>query len=274
MICSATELKAMSISLNGLINNVKQYHVKVGDLYRRVFGTVMEIESGPGKGMLFDGGPDTPRFASGQYERPVQEAITSLLQSGGVCYDIGANLGFFSLIFGRLVGISGTVYAFEPVPQNASMIERNSRLNGIINIKVLRLALARDDGNSELLLARHVGGAVLKNVGVPPDFAGSLMVKTAAVDTLVESQQIKPPRIVKIDVEGAELDVLQGMERVLRRWKPTVILELDDETAAGCEEKVSVCQSFLHNLNYRIELLPNSYPDGNWFVRHFIARAT
>jgi FkbM family methyltransferase len=265
-------MTANPLSMAHFIENAKQRLTVLGTAYRRAFGRIAEIASGPAKGLRFDAGPHTQRFASGHYERPVQEALAMQVSRGDVCYDIGANLGFFSVLLGRLAGPSGLVYAFEPVPGNASIIERNARLNQLPSVEVLRVALCGVDGREELLLAHHVGGAVLKSAGTPPDLAGSLMVETASLDTLVERQRIKPPNIVKIDVEGAEMDVLQGMERVLRKWAPILFVELDDETAAACEKKVSMCRSFLHDLGYQSELLPNAYPDGPWFVRHFLAQ--
>ena len=256
------------------LSNLAQWQVRrrVGSKLRRILRIIPKIKSGPGNGLRFDAGSGSEHFLSGAYERPVQEAIASMVRSGDVCYDIGANLGFFSLLFSRFAGPGGSVYAFEPVPGNADAIERNARINGLENVKILRIALCQVDGTAELLLAHHVGGATLQSAGVPPDLAGSLMVHTASVDTLVRNQELPPPNIVKIDVEGAELDVLRGMERVLRNWAPAVIAEVDDQTAAGCEQKVSSCQTFLRGLGYHVELLPNSYPDGKWFVRHFAAR--
>jgi FkbM family methyltransferase len=254
------------------IDNVRGCLAAFGAACGSAFHGVAKIESGPGKGLRFDAGPYTQRFASGRYEHPVQEALVSVVRPADVCCDIGANLGFFSVLLSRLAGPAGSIYAFEPVPKNASAIARNARLNRLANIEILPVALSCVDGRGELLLAHHVGGAVLKSAGTPPDLAGSITVETASLDTLVEHQQIKPPNVVKIDVEGAEMEVLQGMQRVLRQWAPTVILELDDETAEACEKKVSSSRSFLQNLGYRTELLPNSYPDGRWFVRHVLAR--
>jgi FkbM family methyltransferase len=262
----------MLMLLNELIGSTKQHLARLHAALKRVLRKTAEIESGPGKGLRFDVGPDAPGFVSGEYERPVQEAIAGVVHAGDVCYDIGANVGFFSVLLGRLAGPTGSIYAFEPVPKNALTIERNARLNRLDNIKVLQVACSNESGMSELLLAHHIGGAVLKNVGVPPDLAGSLIVETVSIDTLVEDRQIKPPRFIKIDVEGAEMEVLQGMQRVLNAWGPTVILELDDESADACEEKVRVCQRFLQDLDYRMEFLPASYPDSKWFVRHFVAR--
>jgi len=230
-----------------------------------------EVGAGPGMGLRFNAGANTPQFISGDYERPVQEALQFLVRPGDVCYDVGANLGFFTLLLGRFTGESGMVYAFEPVPKNASAIERNARLNSFDNVAVMRMALSRDEGKSELLLARHVGGAVLKSAGIPPDPAGSLMVSTTTVDLLVGQQKIKPPNVVKIDVEGAEMDVLRGMESVLRKWRPKIVLEFDDPTKAGCEAKLSACQDYLTDFAYETMILPGSYPDGGWFVRHIAA---
>jgi hypothetical protein len=132
--------------------------------------------------------------------------------------------------------------------------------------------LSRADGTGELLLAAHHGGAVLSSAGTPPDLAGRMQVGTASVDSLVECRRLRPPDLVKLDVEGAEMEVLEGMVAVIRRWGPTLVLELDDETLEKCEAKVSACQKFLTGLGYSTELLANSYPEGPWYVRHFVAR--
>src|SRR3990170_6739254 len=79
-------------------------------LARRLLKRVPRINSGPGNGLRFDGGPATALFLYGEYERPVQEALLSLVCPGDVFYDIGANVGFFSVLAGKLVGPGGTVY--------------------------------------------------------------------------------------------------------------------------------------------------------------------
>jgi FkbM family methyltransferase len=241
-------------------------------LARSLLGRVPRIESGPGKGLRFDAGPANAGFESGDYEVPVQKTVASLLRDGDVFYDIGANVGFFSVLAGRLVGPAGAVYAFEPVPANASTVERNARLNRLGNIEVLRVAVSHQAGRSELFLAHYAGGAALKSAAVPPDLAGSILVDTSPIDDLVKARRIRPPDVVKIDVEGAEKDVLQGMLDVLREWRPKVILEVDDADEARCDGKLAACRGFLQDLRYRCEVLPNSYRDGKWFVRHFVAR--
>jgi len=237
----------------------------------RFLGPVPNIESGPGKGLRFDGGSASHLFSSGRYELPVQEVLGSMLSPGNVFCDIGANAGFFSILASRLVGPSGRVFALEPVPRNASMVEKNARLNHMTNIEVLRMAASERSGPSELLLAEYAGGAVLKGAGSPPDLAGSLTVDTSTIDDLVTHKKMRPPDAVKIDVEGAELAVLRGMVETLRKWAPRLIVEVDDAEQGKCEEKLWACCAFLKDLHYDSEVLENSYRDGNWFVRHFVA---
>jgi FkbM family methyltransferase len=253
------------------LDGLKQGIAVMDGACRRALSRPAVIASGPARRLRFDAGPDTARFEKGDYEYAVQQTLASLARPGDVCYDIGANLGFFSILLGRLVGPTGVVHAFEPVPANAAIIKRNAHLNGLGNIRVMEIALTRRDGDAELLLAQHVGGAVLKDVGPPPDPAGCITVRIASVDTLIERGVIAPPRLAKIDVEGAEMDVLIGMERALRDYSPVVVLELDGSTQSLCESKVSECRTYLESLGYGAEPLPNSYPDGRWFVRHFVA---
>lgn len=253
------------------VRGVRERIAQIGDVCRRALAGPAVIAAGPAEGLRFDAGPDTVRFEKGDYEYPVQQALASLARPGDVCYDVGANLGFFSILLGRLVGPTGIVHAFEPVPANVATIERNARLNDLGNVRVMRVALTRSDGEAELLLAQHVGGAVLADAGTPPDPAGQMTVATAAVDSLLERGELAPPQLVKIDVEGAEMDVLVGMELALREHAPIIVLEIDDATQRECESKVSTCCEFLESLGYRTEPLPNSYHDGKWYVRHLLA---
>ena len=239
---------------------------------RRICGWVPRVESGPGKGLRLDAGTATDLFLQGNYEGPVQDAVSSLIKPGGVFFDVGANIGFFSILAARIVGPTGGILAFEPVPQNAALIERNARLNNFNNIRVFKLALTSKTGKEELLLARYAGGAALKTAGIPPDHSGNLIVETSTLDDFVESRKVPPPDIVKIDVEGAELNVLHGMVETLRNCGPKLIIEVDDATLGKCEEKLRACQEFLSGFDYRSEVLPPSYRDGHWFVRHMVAQ--
>ena len=261
------------MSLDRLRGHVNQWIARLGVLFAS-FHKIPRIEAGAARGLYFDAGADTPRFISGGYEGPVQQALADTVRPGDVCYDIGANLGFFTVLLGRLTGTTGSVVAFEPAPANAARIEWNARRNGLKNVQVRRIALSHSDGSCELQLARHVGGAVLTGAGVPPDPAGNIVVRTSRLDSIIVELQLRPPDFVKIDVEGAELDVLRGMVKVLQDRRPSLIVELDDEIESACNQKLIACQHFLREFGYEFRELPSAYPDTRWHVRHFLATAS
>ena len=134
-----------------------------------LFSDVRRIAGGEGTGLRIIPLEGDREIALGSYETPVQKALLDNVAAGGVVYDIGANVGFFSLLAARRVGPQGRVYALEPVARNAAAIERSARLNGFGAIEVFAKAAGAASGIAELNLARHIGGAVLASVGAPPD---------------------------------------------------------------------------------------------------------
>jgi FkbM family methyltransferase len=149
-----------------------------------------------------------------------------------VVYDIGANLGFFSLVAARLVGPTGRVYAFEPAPENAEAIRRNAALNLVTNVTVVERAVSSRAGTARLQIVDDQSWSRLEEFGAHPGTERVLEVETVAIDDLVQSGELPPPALVKIDVEGAELAVLDGMRATIERQRPTIVCELH-ETNAG-----------------------------------------
>lgn len=228
------------------------------------------IRVGPAAGLRFDPGPSNPRYAIGDNELPVQEALRKHLQAGDVFFDVGANVGFMSVLGARLVGGHGFVYAFEPVPANAELIRANAARNELGQVHVMQMAIGDTTGTARLALARYSGGAVLADVERPPDPAGELVVDISSVDQLV-ARGLHPPSLVKIDVEGAELQALRGMAHVCSSIRPTIVYELDAASEAALEVKRVQCERWLIDLGYVVTELPQSYCLPDWHVRHFVA---
>jgi FkbM family methyltransferase len=174
-------------------------------------------------------------LVSGLLELPVQEAMRRLLAEGEVLYDIGANVGFFALIGARLVGPAGAVYAFEPVPENAAAIRAGAALNGLSNFEVIEKAAGRAAGRDRLLLVEDLSWSHLESRGAHPRATNALEVDIVAIDDLVAEGQMRPPQLVKIDVEGSEIDVLAGMRRTIEEHRPAIVCELHDTAAAFIE---------------------------------------
>jgi FkbM family methyltransferase len=229
------------------------------------------LTHGVGKGLKFNGGNSNPDYAFGTYELPVQNVLARYLQPGDIFYDIGANFGFFTAIAARLVGPSGRVYAFEPEWHNTRRIRVNLELNHLSNVSVLEKAVSCKSGTGKLLLTHYPGGHTLSTVMAPPDVTATMAIETIAIDDAIENLEIDPPTLVKIDVEGAELDVLYGMADTLKIFRPIVIYEIDDERQEGVLEKRCVLDDFVSHFNYEILTLEAAYPGLKWQVAHAIA---
>jgi FkbM family methyltransferase len=240
-------------------------------LLNRFQGNTLTIRKGVGAGLKFDAPNADPGFRLGTYELPVQKALAQYLQPGAVFYDIGANVGFFSIIAAKKIGNKGQVYAFEPVPENVTTIQRNVELNRFTNVTVVDKAVSSSSGQAELLLAHHIGGAVLATAAMPPDMKGTMFVETVTIDNSLDSIHLKPPTVVKIDVEGAEIDVLRGMMQTIQKFKPVIFYEVDDSDRSIFERKSQELAQFMASLDYRIIDLENSYLGREWYVGHKIA---
>jgi FkbM family methyltransferase len=179
------------------------------------------------------------QMAEGTYDDVLFRAAQSIVPLGGaVVWDVGAHIGYESLCFAVLVGDAGTVVAFEPNPANTREWERNvggnPQLAGRMMLK--RMALSCESGKaafrfSEDVVSGRSSGSHLADVMPPEDPAcystfGVLDVTCARADDLVTSGVLRPPALVKIDVEGAEADVLRGATATLRTHRPLLLLEV------------------------------------------------
>ncbi len=166
----------------------------------------------------------------GALERSVQEALRRHVAPGAVVYDIGANLGFFSLLAARLAGPSGRVEAFEPLPAAAAGLRRHLELNHAHTVRVHEVAVGARSGRAQLLAVDETSWSHLADRGWHERTQEVLDVDVVTVDALVGGD-LPPPDVVKIDVEGSELDVLEGMAETLRARSPVIVCELHETNA-------------------------------------------
>jgi FkbM family methyltransferase len=188
----------------------------------------------------------------GLHEMQVQEALRRCLPEGGTFVDVGAHIGFMSLCAARIVGAGGTVVAIEPVPENSAAVRRNAQLNGFGQIRVIEGAASSCAGEAELITVSDTLWTRLGHVGDHPLAVRRSPVRTVALDDLVDAGEIAVPDVVKIDVEGAELEVLDGMRGLLAQHRTTVLCEMHDTNRAFTD--------FMNELGYRIVNLDGSRP--------------
>ena len=197
----------------------------------------VRIVQGPLRGKRWVAGSANHGCWLGSYEFGKQQEIAATVRPGMICYDIGANVGFYTLLFSELAGARGVVVAFEPTPRNCRFLRRHVSINGCANVAVQELALGNFDG------VTHFDEGVDASQG-HLSATGSLAVRCARIDTLIAAGAIAPPDVMKIDVEGAEAAVLAGAAEVLARCKPTIFL------ATHGEQAHSECCRILSRLGY------------------------
>jgi FkbM family methyltransferase len=150
-------------------------------------------------------------YYSTENEAAVRRTFSARCKPGMTVVDVGASIGSYTLVAANRVGSTGSVIAFEPSPSRFDGLERNVALNGFQNVEARRLAIADEVDTQEL--AVDTTGTYA---------ADGLVAETTTLDTALDAS----PDVVKIDVEGGEFDVLEGMERTLIEARPAVILEV------------------------------------------------
>jgi FkbM family methyltransferase len=184
-------------------------------------------------------------FLGRYYELGVQRVLNQLLREGDVFVDVGA-IGMVALHARFLVGATGRVICFEPNPACAASIVEHAAINRLLNIDVRRSALSDVAGTLALNLpSEHTGTATLAEINDP----------VRCIDVLVQvgDDELRGivPRVIKIDVEGYEMQVLRGLAGTLSEHKPYLVTELIDEYLVRAGSSVSEVAAFLLNLGYK-----------------------
>ncbi len=149
------------------------------------------------------------------------------LRAGMIVLDIGANIGYYSLMAAKRVKGTGLVYSFEPVTDTFIKLNKNIHLNQFQNIKVINKAMSDTTGIIEIFTA-DVENTGTASFSEHTHFSGVReKVETITGDDFFLDEETKRLDLVKIDVEGAEMKVLKGMIKTLRKFKPLVLVEIN-----------------------------------------------
>jgi len=170
----------------------------------------------------------------GCHEPMVQEALRRTLAPGMTFLDVGANIGATSLLAATLVGPGGRVVAIDAQPECVAALEANAARNGFAHMTALHAAVGRETGEAEIVVVADALWTRLASVGEHPREVRRDVVPATTLDALVARGEVPAPDVVKIDVEGAELDVFAGMQRLLTSTRPVVICEMHGRNAAFC----------------------------------------
>jgi FkbM family methyltransferase len=175
---------------------------------------MIPIRRGPAKGLKWTVGANTHGCWLGTYELGKQRALMRFTRKQMIIFDVGAQAGFFTLFFSRLVGPNGRVYAFEPCPIGGRDLVRHVEINQLGNVTILQVAVSDDSGMKPFSIDRDscmnglVGGS-------------GLLVQTSRLDDFPYR-----PQLIKIDIEGGESKALMGARRLIQQERPILFVAL------------------------------------------------
>jgi FkbM family methyltransferase len=179
-------------------------------------------------------------FVFGTYEPYMQAAFVKFVRPGSTVYDVGAYAGYHTLLCALLVGDSGHAISFEPNPENFRSIQGQLELNSLTQVKLSGFALSDECGE------RKMDTSVNRSQGWL-SATGDLGVEAHTCDCLVETEGFPPPDVIKIDVEGHEEEVIRGAMKTIRKYRPVILCDHNDQTTfPGLE-------SILMPLGYTLE---------------------
>jgi len=173
------------------------------------------------------------QYVAGLHEPAVLEWLSAHLRTGGVFYDVGAHIGFTSLVAATLVGNDGQVYAFEADPGNCSRIADHIRINNLPRIELVPMAAWSECKSVHFHRAAEQSSRNMGSVIEEPNCIPDELVRVEAITLDSFAEAHRRPAIVKIDVEGGEEDVLKGADRTFCSAKPLLICEIHHSQAAA-----------------------------------------
>lgn len=191
----------------------------------------------------------------GVWEKAETEFILKFLKPGMNFLDIGANIGYYSLLSARAVGLDGAVHAFEPEPGNFELLSKNISANKLKNIYPLNKAVSNKEEMKQLFLsAANYGAHSFAEGNVPLGVEGSVSVSTLRLDDYWREHGRGKIDFIKMDTQGAEGDILEGAEKVLEESSPVILMEFWPYGLRGFGREPQTVLSLLEKYGYVIRV--------------------
>lgn len=227
---------------------------------RRSFGSqkLLKIKKGVLKGVKWSVAVPDNRYILGVYEEDLGLRIKKAVSEGKRFVDIGANAGYFSLLASNFGSDSVRHLAVEPFPENVALLKKHLTVNNMQNVEVKELAVSDRTGELEFSNSGNLAANTYKSES--SIFTDQLIkVKTTSLDALADHKGLDGNCFLKIDVEGAEFDVLRGGKKYLTTHHPDVVLATHDNHVKGVKKD---CLDFMTEIGYQINVLDDIKIDG------------
>ena len=191
----------------------------------------------------------------GTYEMELQQAIADWTRPGMIAYDLGANIGYISLLLARAVAPTGQVFSFEALPGNQDRLIKNLKLNPGMKVELISKAVTDKKGKAIFLV--HASGGMGKlqgSLGREEEYEQTIQTEGIPLDEFVYAEKHPAPDLIKMDIEGGEVLALRGMRRVLQEARPLILIELHGHEAA------EIAWEILSNAGYKLSHMRKGYP--------------
>jgi FkbM family methyltransferase len=205
-------------------------------------GMEVRVLRGPLRGKRWVVGASSNACWTGSYEPESLRRFAEAVAPGDTVYDIGANVGIYTLLASVKAGAAGRVYAFEPLPRNLEYLRRHVERNGATNCEIFAAAVADREGVQRFAAAEWE--ASMARLAAD----GGIEVPVLTVDGCVYGEKaLHSPKVIKIDVEGAEREVLAGAGRAIAEFHPKMFVEVH-----GTSHHAD-CRAFLAAHGYQVQ---------------------
>jgi FkbM family methyltransferase len=229
-------------------------------------GIAFTLEVDPKNGII-----ERDLIVKGVFSPHLYDVFTEMIQRGNTVVDVGANIGYFTLLFSKIVGENGKVYSFEPVSQIYSKLEKNIEINSVGNIVAENYALGEEQ--SELTINYQESSSGQSSLINKTQNSVSEKIHVVTLDSYLE--KFDALDFVKIDIEGFEFQALRGMQKTLKKFKPSVVMEFSpllyrniDEDYLGYSRSLL---NFMMALGYRIKNIDGEYLEDINDIRIFVS---
>lgn len=194
---------------------------------------------------------DRTIYCTGEWEPLETALIAEILKPGDTFVDVGANIGYFTLLASQRIGAGGKVIAVEANPRTFKLLEANVRLNGCINVALNHVAAGEAAGFATMF-EREAGNAG----GDQVDFASDGTITVERLDSLIGDA---PVRLIKLDIEGAEAKALRGATGLLERSDaPDLVFEFTPKFLSGMGDDPRELIALLESFGYRLDTIGNA----------------
>lgn len=185
----------------------------------------------------------------GTFEPRVLSYLKRCVGNGGTIIDVGANIGIYTLEGSLAVGRTGRVISIEALPAHIAAFKENIKLNGINNVSLIESAVGNSTGFVTLIRPRggNLGSFTVGSV----EGEEAYRVPLGRIDDLLKGQEINSIDLIKMDIEGSEYRALLGAAQTLTKYRPTLLIELNEPALLGCESSTREVKEVLRANGYR-----------------------